>query len=102
MRFFPHAVTDLPVALKFSELEEEFTQKPGKKHQWHCRYTILLWLSLVCMLPFDLARFDAKGEAAGATLRRLEAIGKRFIGFTGIEREGAAVMLGRLYIRLRS
>ena len=32
---------------------------------------LLLWLSIVCMIPFDMARFDGlKDVAAGAVERR--------------------------------
>ncbi len=32
---------------------------------WTTRYVLLLWLSLVVMLPFDMAVFDASGRAHG-------------------------------------
>lgn len=25
---------------------------------WETRYMLLLWLSIICLIPFDLARFD--------------------------------------------
>ena len=33
---------------------------------WHARYIMLLWLSLICLLPFDLAVLDSGGEESDA------------------------------------
>lgn len=64
---------------------------------WETRYIVLLWLSLVAMLPFDLAQFD--GENPGSTFERLEIAGKNNLDKAGLEREGAALLLTRLYAR---
>ncbi|KAG8909114.1 hypothetical protein FRC00_010736 [Tulasnella sp. 408] len=64
---------------------------------WETRYIVLLWLSLVAMLPFDLAQFD-RGNP-GSTFERLEAAGKTNLDKAGLEREGAALLLARLYAR---
>ena len=61
------------------------------------RYLLLLWLSLICMLPFDLSRFD-EGEI-GETAKCIQDIGKTDLGKSGLTREGAAYMLSRLYMR---
>lgn len=66
--------------------------------QWALRYTFLLWLSLICMLPFDLAQFD-EVEGGNQTALSIEHIGKGFLSNAGLEREGAAIMLSRLYMR---
>ncbi|KAJ3549188.1 hypothetical protein NM688_g5206 [Phlebia brevispora] len=66
--------------------------------QWPLRYVMLLWLSLICMLPFDLAQFD-EPECLGKTAQDLEEVAKSHLGKAGVEREGAAVMLARLYDR---
>ncbi|KAG8944194.1 hypothetical protein FRC00_010728 [Tulasnella sp. 408] len=65
---------------------------------WETRYIVLLWLSLVAMLPFDLAQFD-RGNP-GSTFERLEAAGKTNLDKAGLEREGAALLLTRLYARI--
>ena len=59
---------------------------------------MLLWLSLICMLPFDLAQFD-EPDSIGKTARDLEDIAKSHLSKAGVEREGAAIMLARLYAR---
>lgn len=69
--------------------------------QWPLRYAVLLWLSLICMLPFDLAQFD-EDPLSGATAIKLETAAKMHLGKSGLEREGAALMLSRLYMRCRA
>ena len=86
-------MADLSVAKRYI-LSNEHAQ--GSR-TWHMRYLLLLWLSLICMLPFDLSRFD-EGEA-GETAKSLEAIGKSDLGKSGLTREGASYMLSRLYMR---
>lgn len=66
---------------------------------WETRYIILLWLSLVAMLPFDLAQFD--GTKPGSTFGRLDIAGKSNLDKAGLEREGAALLLTKLYARYR-
>lgn len=65
--------------------------------QWALRYAVLLWLALICMIPFDLAQFDegADGETADA----LEALARPFLSRAGLEREASALLLARLYMR---
>lgn len=59
---------------------------------------MLLWMSLICMLPFDLAQFD-EPDSIGKAARDLEEIAKSHLSKAGMEREGAAIMLARLYSR---
>ena len=66
--------------------------------QWALRYTLLLWLSLVCMIPFDLEQFDEEGRT-GETAAKVETVGKLFLGRAGLDREGAAILLSRYYMR---
>jgi len=65
---------------------------------WEVFYSVMLWLSLVCMIPFDLDQFDEVHER-GKTAEAIEGIAKRFLGKAGMEREGAALVLSRLYTR---
>lgn len=64
---------------------------------WALRYLVLLWLSLICLLPFDLSQFDEiDGDDPASAL---EKIALNEISKPGIEREGAALVLARLYMR---
>ncbi|KAF8133796.1 TBCD protein [Boletus edulis] len=94
-RFFPHEIVDVTIAIDFIRLPTGPVAHPS---QWTLRYVVLLWLSLVCRIPFDLDQFDEPGHK-GRTASVLEATGKQYLGYAGLEREGAAVLLSRLYMR---
>lgn len=94
-RFFPHEIADVTIAIDFISLPAGPAAHPS---QWALRYVVLLWLSLVCRIPFDLDQFDEPGNK-GRTASILEATGKRFLDYAGLEREGAAMLLSRLYTR---
>ena len=50
------------------------------------------------MIPFDLDQFDEVHER-GKTAEAIEGIAKSFLGRSGVERDGAALVLSRLYTR---
>ncbi|KAJ7935612.1 tubulin folding cofactor D C terminal-domain-containing protein [Mycena leptocephala] len=91
LRFFPHEIADLALA---RVCMNGAAREPD---QWALRYAVLLWLALICMIPFDLAQFDegADGETADA----LEALARPFLSRAGLEREASALLLARLYMR---
>ena len=95
VRFFPHEVADMSILL-------EYMKKPDGPYQtmprWSLRYVILLWLSLVCMIPFDLEQFDEPNQAGG-TAESVESLAKQGLGNAGLEREGSAIVLSRFYMR---
>jgi len=95
VRFFPHEIADLSIALDYMQLPNGLVQK---LHQWTLRYVILLWLYLICMIPFDLVQFD-EAESIGATAAAIESIAKTYLGRAGLEREAAVLLLSRLYMR---
>ncbi|PWN43872.1 ARM repeat-containing protein [Ceraceosorus guamensis] len=122
VRFFPHSVQDLHPALQFLEGETDISgdasktlsqaEPPRTGASWELRYALLLWLSLVCMIPFDLQKFDQgatsnknpSGGIEGASERagivsRLVDVSTAFISAPGKEREAAAVLLGKLFQR---
>ncbi|KAL1728580.1 armadillo-type protein [Schizophyllum commune] len=94
-RFFPHEVPDLAIAIDYMTREGSPTHDST---QWALRYVVLLWLSLICMIPFDLAQFDEEDQV-GRTADLLENLGKKYVDRAGLEREGAASLLARLYMR---
>lgn len=65
---------------------------------WPLRYVVLLWLSLICMIPFDLAKFDESGKD-GETAAKIEELANSYIDKAGLERRGASTLLARLYTR---
>ena len=66
--------------------------------QWPLRYIVLLWLSLICMIPFDLEQFD-EIEHSGKTANDIVNLAKGSLGRAGLEREGGAILLSRIYTR---
>uniref|UniRef100_A0A8C8ZV16 Tubulin-specific chaperone D n=1 Tax=Prolemur simus TaxID=1328070 RepID=A0A8C8ZV16_PROSS len=53
LRLFPHEVADVePV------LDMVAGQDPKDHETWETRYMLLLWLSVTCLIPFDLSRLD--------------------------------------------
>lgn len=97
VRFFPHEVADLAALLAvLSDSADNASEL--LRAGWEVRFVLILWLSLVCMIPFGLDRFDHL--AAGAsTWTRLQDIGFRYLGEPGKEREAAALLLARLMLR---
>ncbi|KZT19455.1 TBCD protein [Neolentinus lepideus HHB14362 ss-1] len=93
VRFFPHEVSDVSIALDYMRIPGSHTQDA---EQWALRYIVLLWLSLVCMIPFDLAQFNDGGNDVSA---QIEAVAQNHIGKAGLERDAASILLSRLYIR---
>lgn len=53
VRHLPHEVTDFEPVLKLIE-----AQDPNDSDTWTTRYILLLWLSIIVMIPFDMSRFD--------------------------------------------
>lgn len=58
---------------------------------------MLLWLSLTCMLPFDMAVLDSGGETSD--VRRIVACCYTYLEAADKAREAAAILVGRLTTR---
>ncbi|KAL8610270.1 hypothetical protein ACOMHN_062002 [Nucella lapillus] len=54
VRLLPHEVSDMEPVLALID-----QQDPKDVESWQTRYMLLLWLSMVCMIPFDLHRLDS-------------------------------------------
>jgi tubulin-specific chaperone D len=96
VRFFPHEVTDLSMLLSYINLKTDDLHETSNR--WSLRYVILLWLSLVSVIPFDLAQLDEPGNV-GKTAHDIEEFGKKNLNKAGLERDSAAVLLSRVYMR---
>lgn len=95
-RYFPHEIADLPIALDFMMISNAPAHQAD---QWALRYVVLLWLSLICMIPFDLSLFDPEASP-GYIATTLETLARQFLPNAGLERDAAATLLSRLYTRL--
>lgn len=95
VRFFPHEIADLDIVLGFLLIPDG----PATiQRYWSLRYIMLLWLSLICLLPFDLDQFD-EHEDRGRTASNMEAVAKTHLCKAGVERDAASILLSRLYTR---
>ncbi|KAF7365242.1 TFCD-C domain-containing protein [Mycena venus] len=91
IRYFPHEVADLALARAC------MNGAARESSQWALRYVTLLWLSLICIIPFDLAQFDE--HADGETADALEGLARPLLSRAGLDRDAAALLLARLYMR---
>ena len=117
-KFFPHEAKDLePVVhllvrshdarLSASTIEE--ADELGTA--WETRAVLILWLSILVLIPFDLVTVDsevdgggdaaAKGdaEAPPVVMRILDLCQSRYLSDPGIVRDRAAYLLARLLTR---
>ncbi|XP_010217296.1 PREDICTED: tubulin-specific chaperone D-like [Tinamus guttatus] len=95
---FPHEVGDLqPVLDMLAE------QNPKDCETWETRYMLLLWLSMICLIPFDLARFDGnlseEGDARVPTMDRILKIAKCYLVVSDKARDAAAVLVSKFIVR---
>ncbi len=61
VKFFPHEVADLEPTLRYLQ-----RQSPLDFETWQTRYSLLLWLSIIVLIPFDLATVDSSHGAHGS------------------------------------
>ncbi|KAJ2453713.1 hypothetical protein EV183_002012 [Coemansia sp. RSA 2336] len=104
LRFFPHGVADVEPAFATLWL---FSTDPSAS-AWQSRYILLIWLSLLAMIPFDIESIDSgmanlpaisSINSNQSLMERWIGLGKLFLGKSGCEMEGAAIMLSRLLSR---
>lgn len=91
LRFFPHEVGDVIPTVE--ALRHFQVQETNTTDTWELRYVLLLWLSLVCMIPFDLKNFSA------TIADEIVIICQTFLESPGKERDAAAITLGKLFQR---
>ena len=64
---------------------------------------LVLWLSIIVLVPFDIETIDSKKLEAGATqevlMKRIINICKSYISNAGKSREGTAILLAKLLTR---
>uniref|UniRef100_A0A8U7NA86 Tubulin-specific chaperone D n=1 Tax=Corvus moneduloides TaxID=1196302 RepID=A0A8U7NA86_CORMO len=96
---FPHEVRDLQPVLDMLA-----KQNPRDPETWETRYMLLLWLSMICLIPFDLARFDGnlvsmEGQARQPTMDRILEIAKCYLVVSDKARDAAAVLVSKFIVR---
>ncbi|KAG9465973.1 hypothetical protein GDO78_017411 [Eleutherodactylus coqui] len=65
LRLFPHEVVDVQPVLEMIS-----AQNPADHETWETRYMLLLWLSMTCLIPFDLSRLDGNLSQKEGQMRR--------------------------------
>ena len=96
---FPHEVADLEPIM-------DLLSKQGLSDQetWETRYMLLLWLSMICLIPFDMTRFDAhvnhQDLKKDPMIERILDIGKLYlVASTDTCQQAATVLLSKFLTR---
>lgn len=98
VKYFPHEVADVePVLALLAE------QNPSDFNTWETRYILLLWLSVIVLIPFHMERLDSGMELDGITykpiaLRILEVI-KQYLSVGDKARDAAALLASHFLTR---
>ncbi|XP_061472447.1 tubulin-specific chaperone D isoform X2 [Rhineura floridana] len=99
LRLFPHEVVDVqPV------LDMLVSQNPKDYETWETRYMLLLWLSVTCLIPFDLARLDGnisslEGCPRVPIMDRILTVAKFYLTVSDKARDAAAVLVSKFITR---
>ena len=104
IRFFPHDVKDLEPVVFYLVSERE-----KQVALWDTKYVILLWLSIIILVPFDLESIDSKAiQICGIGIEdakskdlfyNLVELGKLYLKSSSRMREAAAILLSKFFTR---
>ncbi|THD25262.1 Tubulin-specific chaperone D [Fasciola hepatica] len=92
IRLMPHTVDDIePTLVMLTEQDTE------DANTWETRYVLLLWLSILIMVPFGLNCLDSEDRAP--IVNRILDQSKRYLSLDGRTQEAASFLLARLVTR---
>ncbi|XP_041720119.2 tubulin-specific chaperone D [Coregonus clupeaformis] len=99
MQLFPHEVADVQPVLDLL-----CRQDPKDPETWENRYMLLLWLSMTCLIPFDLSRLDGHltsdpGQAREPIMDRILAVAKSYLMVSDKSRDAASVLVSKFVTR---
>ncbi|XP_062930349.1 tubulin-specific chaperone D [Mobula hypostoma] len=99
LRLFPHEVIDLQPVLNLLTLQNQ-----KDCHTWETRYILLLWLSMTCLLPFDMARLDGnnstlEGQSKIPVMDQVLNVAKSYLTVSDKGRDAAAVLVSKFVTR---
>ncbi|XP_061405504.1 tubulin-specific chaperone D [Lethenteron reissneri] len=100
IRLFPHEVADFEPVLALLE-----AQDPMDRETWQTRYILLLWLSMLSLIPFDLTRFDGalpggvSGSERKPVMERVLDVAKTYLVVTDSPRNAAATLVAKFVTR---
>ncbi|KAJ3359026.1 hypothetical protein HDU91_005029 [Kappamyces sp. JEL0680] len=106
VKFFSHEVSHLEPCIDFFNHISD-PAKAAFRPLWEMRFVMLLWISLVCMIPFDLKKIDSERAGQDKLVDRILGIVKLWIDCVGTaarltvgkEYEGAGLLAMRLLTR---
>ncbi|XP_029636539.2 tubulin-specific chaperone D [Octopus sinensis] len=93
-RYLPHEVTDLPFALKLLQ-----AQDTEDRTTWETRYMLLLWLSIACMIPFDLNRLDTMTDGTKSVMDQILELSQSYVCKSDKCRDAAVYLLAKFMTR---
>ncbi|KAG5439556.1 hypothetical protein PCANB_002132 [Pneumocystis canis] len=72
---------------------------PNDPELWVTRYIFFLWLSLLCMTPFDLLAVSSNLPENTNIIDSLLTLSKQYLSVCGKERDSASILIARLVVR---
>ena len=63
VQYLPHEINDFEPVLNLLA-----RQDMKDVYSWQTRYILLIWISIICMVPFDLSKFDDINEYQNNTI----------------------------------
>jgi|JI61114C2RNA_FD_contig_91_1055450_length_1125_multi_2_in_0_out_0_2 hypothetical protein len=102
IKYFPHEVKDLEPAVAYL-----VRLRTEQNTQWESKYMILLWLSVIILMPFDLATIDSnyieitndQGEKVHGMIETLLETSKFYLKSSTKMREAASFFLSKMFTR---
>ncbi|KAF8938927.1 tubulin folding cofactor D C terminal-domain-containing protein [Dissophora ornata] len=96
VKFLPHEVADIEPTFEF--LRKETTHRGA----WETRYMLLIWLSLMCMIPFDLKSIDSQSSKTSDRIPLVDQMmdsAKSYLDRAGKDRDASSLFIARLLTR---
>ncbi|KAM9493973.1 tubulin-specific chaperone D isoform 1-T4 [Clarias gariepinus] len=99
VQLFPHEVSDMQPVLDLL-----CRQDPKDTETWETRYMLLLWLSMTCLIPFDLSRLDGcltsdPEQKREPIMDRILSIAKSYLQVSDKSRDAASVLVSKFVTR---
>ncbi|KAB5530646.1 hypothetical protein PHYPO_G00131760 [Pangasianodon hypophthalmus] len=97
MQLFPHEVSDMQPVLDLL-----CRQDPKDTETWETRYMLLLWLSMTCLIPFDLSRLDGRlnsEQNREPIMDRILSVAKSYLQVSDKSRDAASVLVSKFVTR---
>ena len=92
VKFFPHEVSDMEQVTELLHFQDTTV--------WEIPYILVLWLSIIVLVPFDLTTIDSGQQKNQEILvKRIINIGRSYTEHSGKLRDGSAILLSKLITR---